>query len=172
MNYGFWTASTSSCKPPTAAATIAGPGRRHGLSAQLRLYCLRNRWITKIRSATINSKEDEVQAKEHLTAHELELLTRKELDHRLARIRGNLRLLLPGRAGLRRRRPPAARAPRRTTGAVVDPQAARKDLRHEPHPASWPRSEILRRYEAGRGVLARGRVLPRRNNQKMEICLP
>ena len=41
----------------------------------------------KIRSATIKLKEDEVQAKEHLTAHELELLTRKELDHRLARIR-------------------------------------------------------------------------------------
>ena len=28
-----------------------------------------------------------MQAKEHLTAHELELLTRKELDRRLARIR-------------------------------------------------------------------------------------
>ena len=51
------------------------------------LYCLRNEWITKNPFRYYKLKEDEVQAKEHLTAHELELLTRKELDHRLARIR-------------------------------------------------------------------------------------
>ena len=51
------------------------------------LYCLRNEWITKNPFRYYKLKEDEVQAKEHLTAHELELLTRKELDRRLARIR-------------------------------------------------------------------------------------
>ncbi len=51
------------------------------------LYCLRNEWITKNPLRYYKLKEDEVQAKEHLTAHELELLTRKELDRRLARIR-------------------------------------------------------------------------------------
>ena len=51
------------------------------------LYCLRNEWITKNPFRYYKLKEDEVQAKEHLTAHELELLTRKALDHRLARIR-------------------------------------------------------------------------------------
>ena len=51
------------------------------------LYCLRNEWITKNPFRYYKLKEDEVQAKEHLTAHELELLTRKALDRRLARIR-------------------------------------------------------------------------------------
>ena len=51
------------------------------------LYCLRNEWITKNPFRYYKLKEDEVQAKEHLTAHELELLSRKALDHRLARIR-------------------------------------------------------------------------------------
>ena len=51
------------------------------------LYCLRNEWITKNPLRYYKLKEDEVQAKEHLTAHELELLSRKALDHRLARIR-------------------------------------------------------------------------------------
>ena len=41
------------------------------------LYCLRNEWITKNPFRYYKLKEDEVQAKEHLTAHELELLTRK-----------------------------------------------------------------------------------------------
>ena len=47
------------------------------------------------------------------------------------------RLLLPDGAGIRRRRPPAARASlagRR--GALVDSQAPREDLRDEPHPAA------------------------------------
>ncbi len=51
------------------------------------LYCLRNEWITKTLFRYYKLKEDEVQAKEHLTAHELELLPRKALDRRLARIR-------------------------------------------------------------------------------------
>ena len=44
------------------------------------LYCLRNEWITKNPFRYYKLKEDEVQAKEHLTAHELELLTRKRSE--------------------------------------------------------------------------------------------
>lgn len=50
-----------------------------GLSAQQR--------ITKNPFRYYKLIEDEVQAKEHLKAHELELLTRKALAHQLARIR-------------------------------------------------------------------------------------
>ena len=42
------------------------------------LYYLRNEWITKNPFRYYKLKEDEVQAKEHLTAHELELLNRYE----------------------------------------------------------------------------------------------
>lgn len=51
------------------------------------LYCLRNEWIAKNPFRYYKLKEDQAQAKEHLTARELEILTRKQLDHRLARIR-------------------------------------------------------------------------------------
>lgn len=50
-----------------------------GLSAQQR--------ITKNPFRYYKLTEDEVQAKEHLKAHELELLTLKALVHQLARIR-------------------------------------------------------------------------------------
>mgnify|MGYP000808097251 CR=1 FL=1 len=51
------------------------------------LYCLRNEWIAKNPFRYYKLKEDQAQAKEHLTVRELEILTRKQLDHRLARIR-------------------------------------------------------------------------------------
>lgn len=51
--------------------------RRNGAVAMM--DCLRNEWITKNPFRYYKLKEDEVQAKEHLTAHELELLPRKAL---------------------------------------------------------------------------------------------
>ena len=82
-----------------------------------------------------------------------------------------LRLLLPDGAGLRRRRPPAARAPlagRR--GAVVDPQAARKDLRHEPHPAASGLARNPAPLRAGRGV-PRSRARASHAEQPEDECL-
>lgn len=51
------------------------------------LYCIRNEWINKNPFKYYKLKEDEVQAKEHLSLGELDTLTHKELDRRLARIR-------------------------------------------------------------------------------------
>ncbi len=51
------------------------------------LYCIRNEWINKNPFKYYKLKEDEAQAKEHLTLRELDTLTHKELDRRLARIR-------------------------------------------------------------------------------------
>ncbi|MEG2001158.1 MAG: phage integrase SAM-like domain and Arm DNA-binding domain-containing protein [Evtepia sp.] len=51
------------------------------------LYCLRNEWIEKNPFKYYKLKEDEAQAKEHLSLKELDVLAHKELDRRLARIR-------------------------------------------------------------------------------------
>lgn len=101
------------------------------------LYCLRNEWITKNPFRYYKLKEDEVQSKEHLTTHELELLTRKELDRRLARIRDVFVFCCLTGLAFTDADHPAARAPlagRRRP--LVDSQAPREDLRDEPHPAA------------------------------------
>lgn len=136
------------------------------------LYCLRNEWITKNPFRYYKLKEDEVQAKEHLTAHELELLTRKEARPPAGPHPRRLRLLLPDRAGLRRRRPPAARAPlagRRGRWWIHKPREKTSVMSRIPLlPASL---EILRRYERDEACLARGRVLPTPSNQKMNAYM-
>lgn len=123
------------------------------------LYCLRNEWITKNPFRYYKLKEDEVQAKEHLTAHELELLTRKELDHRLARIRDVF--VFCCLTGL----------------AFADADHLRREHLSQDDEGRWwihkPREktsvmsripllpaslEILRRYERDEACLARGRV--------------
>ena len=133
------------------------------------LYCLRNEWITKNPFRYYKLKEDEVQAKEHLTAHELELLTRKELDHRLARIRDVF--VFCCLTGL----------------AFADADHLRREHLSQDDEGRWwihkPREktsvmsripllpaslEILRRYERDEACLARGRVLP---TQPEDECL-
>ena len=136
------------------------------------LYCLRNEWITKNPFRYYKLKEDEVQAKEHLTAHELELLTRKELDHRLARIRDVF--VFCCLTGL----------------AFADADHLRREHLSQDDEGRWwihkPREktsvmsripllpatlEILRRYEHDEVCVARSRVLPTPSNQKMNAYL-
>ena len=136
------------------------------------LYCLRNEWITKNPFRYYKLKEDEVQAKEHLTAHELELLTRKELDRRLARIRDVF--VFCCLTGL----------------AFADADHLRREHLSQDDEGRWwihkPREktsvmsripllpatlEILRRYEHDEVCVARSRVLPTPSNQKMNAYL-
>ena len=136
------------------------------------LYCLRNEWITKNPFRYYKLKEDEVQAKEHLTAHELELLTRKKLDRRLARIRDVF--VFCCLTGL----------------AFADADHLRREHLSQDDEGRWwihkPREktsvmsripllpaslEILRRYERDEACLARGRVLPTPSNQKMNAYM-
>ena len=136
------------------------------------LYCLRNEWITKNPFRYYKLKEDEVQAKEHLTAHELELLSRKALDHRLARIRDVF--VFCCLTGL----------------AFADADHLRREHLSQDDEGRWwihkPREktsvmsripllpatlEILRRYERDEACLARGRVLPTPSNQKMNAYM-
>ena len=136
------------------------------------LYCLRNEWITKNPFRYYKLKEDEVQAKEHLTAHELELLTRKELDHRLARIRDVF--VFCCLTGL----------------AFADADHLRREHLSQDDEGRWwihkPREktsvmsripllpatlEILRRYEHDEVCVARSQVLPTPSNQKMNAYL-
>ena len=136
------------------------------------LYCLRNEWITKNPLRYYKLKEDEVQAKEHLTAHELELLSRKALDHRLARIRDVF--VFCCLTGL----------------AFADADHLRREHLAQDDEGRWwihkPRKktsvmsripllpaalEILRRYEHDEACLARSRVLPTPSNQKMNAYM-
>ena len=136
------------------------------------LYCLRNEWITKNPFRYYKLKEDEVQAKEHLTAHELELLNRKALDHRLARIRDVF--VFCCLTGL----------------AFADADHLRREHLSQDDAGRWwinkPREktsvmsripllpatlEILRRYEHDEVCVARSRVLPTPSNQKMNAYL-
>lgn len=136
------------------------------------LYCLRNEWITKNPFRYYKLKEDEVQAKEHLTAHELELLTRKTLDHRLARIRDVF--VFCCLTGL----------------AFADADHLRREHLSQDDEGRWwihkPREktsvmsripllpatlEILRRYEHDEVCVARSQVLPTPSNQKMNAYL-
>lgn len=136
------------------------------------LYCLRNEWITKNPFRYYKLKEDEVQAKEHLTAHELELLTRKALDHRLARIRDVF--VFCCLTGL----------------AFADADQLRREHISQDDEGRWwihkPREktsvmsripllpiplEILRRYEHDEVCVARSRVLPTPSNQKMNAYM-
>lgn len=136
------------------------------------LYCLRNEWITKNPFRYYKLKEDEVQAKEHLTAHELELLTRKELDRRLARIRDVF--VFCCLTGL----------------AFADADHLRREHLSQDDEGRWwihkPREktsvmsripllpatlEILRRYEHDEVCVARSRVLPTPSNQKMNAYM-
>ena len=136
------------------------------------LYCLRNEWITKNPFRYYKLKEDEVQAKEHLTAHELELLNRKALDHRLARIRDVF--VFCCLTGL----------------AFADADHLRREHLSQDDEGRWwihkPREktsvmsripllpatlEILRRNEHDEVCVARSRVLPTPSNQKMNAYL-
>ena len=136
------------------------------------LYCLRNEWITKNPFRYYKLKKDEVQAKEHLTAHELELLTHKELDHRLARIRDVF--VFCCLTGL----------------AFADADHLRREHLSQDDEGRWwihkPREktsvmsripllpaalEILRRYEHDEACLARSRVLPTPSNQRMNAYM-
>ena len=136
------------------------------------LYCLRNEWITKNPFRYYKLKEDEVQAKEHLTAHELELLSRKALDHRLARIRDVF--VFCCLTGL----------------AFADADHLRREHLSQDDEGRWwihkPREktsvmsripllpatlEILRRYEHDEVCVARSQVLPTPSNQKMNAYL-
>ena len=136
------------------------------------LYCLRNEWITKNPFRYYKLKEDEVQAKEHLTAHELELLTRKALDRRLARIRDVF--VFCCLTGL----------------AFADADHLRREHLSQDDEGRWwihkPREktsvmsripllpiplEILRRYEHDEVCVARSRVLPTPSNQKMNAYM-
>mgnify|MGYP002145536532 FL=1 len=136
------------------------------------LYCLRNEWITKNPFRYYKLKEDEVQAKEHLTAHELELLSRKALDHRLARIRDVF--VFCCLTGL----------------AFADADHLRREHLSQDDEGRWwihkPREktsvmsripllpaslEILRRYEHDEVCVARSRVLPTPSNQKMNAYM-
>jgi len=113
-----------------------------------------------------------VQAKEHLTAHELELLSRKALDHRLARIRDVF--VFCCLTGL----------------AFADADHLRREHLSQDDEGRWwihkPREktsvmsripllpatlEILRRYEHDEVCVARSRVLPTPSNQKMNAYL-
>lgn len=136
------------------------------------LYCLRNEWITKNPFRYYKLKEDEVQAKEHLTAHELELLTRKALDRRLARIRDVF--VFCCLTGL----------------AFADADHLRRKHLSQDDEGRWwihkPREktsvmsripllpatlEILRRYEHDEVCIARSRMLPTPSNQKMNAYM-
>ena len=136
------------------------------------LYCLRNEWITKNPFRYYKLKEDEVQAKEHLTAHELELLTRKELDRRLARIRDVF--VFCCLTGL----------------AFADADHLRREHLSQDDEGRWwihkPREktsvmsripllpgtlEILCPYEHDEVCVARSRVLPTPSNQKMNAYM-
>jgi len=136
------------------------------------LYCLRNEWIAKNPFRYYKLKEDQAQAKEHLTARELEILTRKQLDHRLARIRDVF--VFCCLTGL----------------AFADADHLRREHISRDDEGRWwihkPREktavmsripllpmalEILRRYEHDAICLARGRVLPLPSNQKMNAFM-
>lgn len=147
-------------------------GRRHGLSAQLHTLLPAHEWITKNPFRYYKLKEDEVQTKEHLTAHELELLTRKALDHRLARIRDVF--VFCCLTGL----------------AFADADQLRCEHLSQDDEGRWwihkPREktsvmsripllpiplEILHRYEHDEICVARSRVLPTPSNQKMNAYM-
>ena len=143
-----------------------------GFNLFLQTAHLRNEWITKNPFRYYKLKEDEVQAKEHLTAHELELLSRKALDHRLARIRDVF--VFCCLTGL----------------AFADADHLRREHLSQDDEGRWwihkPREktsvmsripllpatlEILRRYEHDEVCVARSQVLPTPSNQKMNAYL-
>ena len=137
------------------------------------LYCLRNEWITKNPFRYYKLKEDEVQAKEHLTAHELELLTRKELDHRLARIRDVFVFCcLTGLAFADADHLRREHLSQDDEGRWWIHKPREKDLRHEPHPAASGLARNPAPLRAGRGMRRTiGRVLPTPSNQKMNAYM-
>ena len=136
------------------------------------LYCLRNEWITKNPFRYYKLKEDEVQAKEHLTAHELELLTRKELDHRLARIRDVFSFCcLTGLAftDVDHLRKEHITTDEDGTQWIHKPREKTSVLSRIPllpHPIA-----LLRKYERDETCRTRGKLLPVPSNAKMNAYL-
>ena len=136
------------------------------------LYCLRNEWITKNPFRYYKLKEDEVQAKEHLTAHELELLTRKELDRRLARIRDVFVFCcLTGLAftdvdHLRREHITTDEDGTQWIHKPREKTAVMSRVPLLPHPIA-----LLRKYERDETCRARGKLLPVPSNAKMNAYL-
>lgn len=136
------------------------------------LYCLRNELIAKNPFRYYKLKEDQAQAKEHLTACELEILTRKQLDHRLARIRDVFVFCcLTGLA--------FADADHLRSEHISRDDEERWWI-HKPREKTAVMSripllpmalEILRRYEHDAVCQARGRVLPLPSNQKMNAFM-
>ena len=136
------------------------------------LYCIRNEWINKNPFKYYKLKEDEAQAKEHLTLRELDTLTHKELDRRLARIRDVF--VFCCLTGL----------------AFTDADHLRHEHISQDDRGVWwihkPRQKtsvmsriplletpmtILRRYKNDATCIARGRLLPTPSNQKMNSYL-
>ena len=136
------------------------------------LYCLRNEWITKNPFRYYKLKEDEVQAKEHLTAHELELLTRKALDHRLARIRDVFVFCcLTGLAftdadHLRPEHISADDSGQLWIHKPREKTAVMSRIPLLPHPV-----KLLRKYEHDPNCRQRGKMLPVPSNSKMNAYL-
>ena len=137
------------------------------------LYCLRNEWITKNPFRYYKLKEDEVQAKEHLTAHELELLTRKELDRRLARIRDVFVFCcLTGLAFADADHLRREHLSQDDEGRWWIHKPREKDLRDEPHPAASGLARNPAPLRARRSMRRTiGRVLPTPSNQKMNAYM-
>ena len=135
------------------------------------LYCLRNEWITKNPFRYYKLKEDEVQAKEHLTAHELELLTRKELDHRLARIRDVFVFCcLTGLAFADATTCGASTSRRTTRGGGGSHKPREKTSVMSPHPAASGLARNPAPLRAGRGV-PRSRARASHAEQPEDECL-
>ena len=136
------------------------------------LYCLRNEWITKNPFRYYKLKEDEVQAKEHLTAHELELLTRKELDHRLARIRDVFVFCcLTGLAftDVDHLKAEHIRTDENGVQWIHKPREKTSVMSRIPllpHPIA-----LLKKYERDETCRARGKLLPVPSNAKMNAYL-
>lgn len=136
------------------------------------LYCIRNEWIAKNPFKYYKLKEDEAQAKEHLSIKELDALTNKLLDKRLARIRDVF--VFCCFTGL----------------AFADADHLRREHLSQDDKGMWwihkPRQktsimsriplleiplDILQRYEKDDVCIARGRLLPTPSNQKMNSYL-
>ncbi len=136
------------------------------------LYCLRNEWIAKNPFRYYKLKEDQAQAKEHLTARELEILTRKQLDHRLARIRDVFVFCcLTGLAFADADHLRSEHISRDDEGRWWIHKPREKTAVMSRIPLLPMALEILRRYEHDAVCQARGRVLPLPSNQKMNAFM-
>ena len=136
------------------------------------LYCIRNEWINKNPFKYYKLKEDEAQAKEHLSLRELDALMHKDLDRRLARIRDVFVFCcLTGLAFADADHLRHEHISRDDSGMWWIHKPRQKTAVMSRIPLLETPLAILQRYEDDATCIARGRLLPTPSNQKMNSYL-